>query len=86
MIENPNAPTRLDWFLRELWSILGYVTGEGCGIEGEACGYGCGHEEPYGWVPEACCPIHDSERRWHGPVIRVLLWATGCEEVDGEGE
>lgn len=23
------------------------------------CGFECGHTEPYGFVPEAGCPIHD---------------------------
>lgn len=25
------------------------------------CSYACGYVEPYGWVPEAGCPIHDPE-------------------------
>ena len=25
------------------------------------CGYGCAWVEPYGWVPEAGCPVHDHE-------------------------
>lgn len=24
-----------------------------------ACGYSCGYQEPYGFVPEAGCPVHD---------------------------
>jgi len=23
------------------------------------CDYACGYVEPYGWVPEADCPVHD---------------------------
>jgi len=23
------------------------------------CGYACGYQEPYGFVPEAGCPVHD---------------------------
>jgi len=23
------------------------------------CGYECCYTEPYGWVPEAGCPVHD---------------------------
>jgi hypothetical protein len=23
------------------------------------CGYACGFQEPYGFVPEAGCPVHD---------------------------
>lgn len=23
------------------------------------CGYGCDFQEPYGFVPEAGCPVHD---------------------------
>ena len=26
------------------------------------CGYACAWVEPYGWVPEADCPIHDAPR------------------------
>ena len=25
------------------------------------CGMACGYVTPYGWVPEAGCPIHDRE-------------------------
>jgi len=25
------------------------------------CGYECGYVEPYGFVPEADCPVHDKE-------------------------
>ena len=25
------------------------------------CDYACEYVEPYGWVPEADCPVHDSE-------------------------
>jgi hypothetical protein len=32
------------------------------------CGHGCGFVAPYGFVPEADCPIHDSEV---APVERV---------------
>jgi hypothetical protein len=28
------------------------------------CGHACDHVEPYGWVPEADCPVHD---RWPFP-------------------
>lgn len=24
-----------------------------------ACAHGCGRQEPYGFVPEAGCPVHD---------------------------
>lgn len=26
----------------------------------DACPYSCGFQEPYGFVPEADCPVHDS--------------------------
>ena len=26
------------------------------------CGYNCGWTEPYGFVPEAGCPVHDIEQ------------------------
>ncbi len=34
------------------------------------CGRGCDFEAPYGFVPEAGCPIHNSEIRLH----RLLRW------------
>ena len=27
------------------------------------CDFDCGWMEPYGWVPEADCPIHDKDMR-----------------------
>ncbi len=27
------------------------------------CEYACAFVAPYGWCPEACCPIHDSAAR-----------------------
>ena len=50
---------RRTWFA--LTAILRYlVTGY--------CGYsGCTHVEPYGFVPEAGCPVHDNDSclsRW----------------------
>jgi len=32
------------------------------------CGNACGYTEPYGWVPEAGCPVHDRYEReeWDG--------------------
>ena len=39
-----------------LWTILRYLlTGR--------CGYACCYLGLYGFVPEACCPIHDSDSR-----------------------
>ena len=38
------------------------------------CGNACGYEEPYGWVPEACCPIHDPETLFQiiiNPLVRL---------------
>lgn len=40
------------WFVWRLWVWLRYaLTGD--------CGCACGYVEPYGFVPEAECPIHD---------------------------
>ena len=45
---------RVVWFCWKLWVRLRYaLTGN--------CGCACGHVEPYGFVPEAECPIHDRE-------------------------
>lgn len=66
MIRNPDVKPRKYWLLREIWGIVGYVLGEGCG-------HNCEHAAPFGFVPEACCPIHDSERRWHMPLLKVLV-------------
>lgn len=44
--------SRVTWFLWRIRSRVQYrLTGD--------CGNVCGYEEPYGWVPEAECPIHD---------------------------
>ncbi len=76
-ILNPDAPTWAEWKLLELWSIMGYVLGYGCGQE-------CGYTEPYGFVPECSCPIHDSERWWHMPLIALLnrLLGSGGERSE----
>jgi len=43
---------RIVWILWRLWVRLRYaLTGD--------CGCACGYTEPYGFVPEADCPIHD---------------------------
>ena len=43
---------RLMWPFWRFWSRVRFVfTGW--------CGFGCGPEEPFGFVPEAGCPIHD---------------------------
>jgi len=42
------------WYVRRLCVMIRYrLTGD-CGMGG------CGYMEPYGFVPEAGCPIHDS--------------------------
>jgi len=36
------------------------------------CGYiGCGYVEPYGFVPEAGCPVHDADTRLSRWVRKV---------------
>lgn len=67
---NKNAPTKLQWFMLDLWALLGYVLGEWCQD-------GCGHEGPYGFIPAGGCPIHDSEKRWHKPALWILLRLSG---------
>jgi len=49
--------TSLVYAIHDLFSLVRYlVTGY--------CGYGgCGHMEPYGFVPEAGCPVHDADTR-----------------------
>ncbi len=37
------------------------------------CGRGCDYEEPYGFVPEAGCPIHNPEVWVHQWIGRVVL-------------
>jgi hypothetical protein len=45
---------RTVWFVWRLWVRLRYaLTGD--------CGCACGITEPYGFVPEAGCPVHDSD-------------------------
>lgn len=44
-----NTPIR--WVFWWYSVIRYYVTGD--------CGHGCGYMLPYGFVPEADCPIHD---------------------------
>lgn len=45
---------RITWVLWSVWPWVRYkLTGN--------CGLGCGHEEPYGFVAEAGCPVHDVE-------------------------
>lgn len=39
------------------WKLEGYIR---YALTGK-CGFACGYEEPYGFVPEAGCPIHDKE-------------------------
>jgi len=40
-----------------------YDIAEALKVYGRAddCGNACAHVEPYGWVPECGCPVHDSE-------------------------
>lgn len=45
------------WFMWPIWTLVSRIrfvlTGD--------CGNACDHVEPYGWVPEAGCPVHDPE-------------------------
>lgn len=44
--------SRVTWFLWKVRTVVQYwLTGD--------CGNNCGWEEPYGWVAEAGCPVHD---------------------------
>lgn len=43
--------------------------------EKEECWNGCAFVQPYGWVPEADCPIHDSS-----PKHEAILAEFGMEE------
>ena len=47
-----------------------------------AAGYGCDWVYPYGFVPEADCPIHDPPPVWHGRVI----WASLCNGTDDNND
>jgi hypothetical protein len=38
------------------------------------CGHGCGYQEPYDFVVECGCPIHDPNRRWQQILRSVVLW------------
>jgi len=53
--------------MREVWAVIGEALGEGCG-------YACHEVAVGGWIAEAYCPIHDSQKRWHGILFRVINW------------
>lgn len=36
------------------------------------CGNYCSWTPPYGWVPEACCPVHDPDTLIHAYIMRHL--------------
>ena len=46
--------------------ILGLPIGMLCKVTRDLkiadCGYNCIYQEPYGFVPEAGCPIHDTDK------------------------
>jgi len=44
--------------LKLAWPIWRLVVGTRYRLTGD-CGMACGHVEPYGFVPEVGCPIHD---------------------------
>ena len=37
------------------------------------CGNACGVQEPYGWVPEAGCPVHDVDLEASCPLCKVKV-------------
>lgn len=43
---------RVRWLVWRLWVRLRYAVMADCGLA-------CGYVEPYGFVPEGGCPIHD---------------------------
>jgi len=45
-----------------------------------SCGFDCHWQEPYGWVPEAGCPVHDKY-----PITGVLL-REAEEIINGKGD
>jgi len=55
------------WLMREVWAVIGEALGEGCG-------YACHEVAAGGWIAEADCPIHDSQKRWHEILFRVINW------------
>ena len=49
---------RTIWSYRITWFVWRLVVRMRHAITGD-CGCICGYAEPYGFVPEAGCPIHD---------------------------
>lgn len=52
------APLLKRIYLRLMWPIWRLKARVLYALTGD-CGMGCSYEEPYGFVPEAGCPIHD---------------------------
>lgn len=51
---------------RAMWYRLRYVlTGD--------CGHACGWAQPFGWVPEDGCPVHDV---WQGKMQASDIYAS----------
>jgi hypothetical protein len=36
------------------------------------CTLVCGDQEPYGFVPECCCPVHDPEKWLHVKIMAFI--------------
>lgn len=36
------------------------------------CYHVCDYTQPYGWVPEACCPVHDPDTRFLKFMMRIV--------------
>ena len=43
------------------------------------CSYACGHEIPYGFVPECGCPVHDPETLLYAIASYCVLWLRRLE-------
>jgi hypothetical protein len=64
---------RLTCHPRRFWSRLRFVlTGD--------CGNACDWVEPYGWAPEAGCPVHDRYENKECPT--KLHVSTKCSDTD----
>ena len=64
-------------YLRVIWRFVSLVRFHLTGN----CGNACAHVEPYGWVPEAGCPIHDTEERG---TMKPKLDIFTIEHSDGQ--
>lgn len=63
-VENPFFKKTYFWGMKSFLKHL--ITGW--------CGNECDHVEPYGWVPECGCPIHDPDKRSHIILSKIALF------------